>query len=217
MENLRKELSAILAVDIENGGSYKEYFSAAVLVPIVCEKGQPSILFEVRSSHLSWQPGEVCFPGGHIEDGDKNSLFAAVRETKEELGLVSIEEIEVLGSIEEIISPIGVRLFPHVGYIPSAHLIAPNHDEVEEVFTVPLDFLLKCEPIISHMEMGTRPLTDFPFTLVGGYSEQWKVRKTYKVLFYQYGKYVIWGLTAQVLQLFLEKCKGMNSYRSEKR
>lgn len=211
MEDFCERLSAALAVDRESNDHYKEYFSAAVLVPLIWENSQPALLFEVRSTHMSWQPGEICFPGGRIEDGDANPLSAAVRESKEELGLSSVEEIQVLGSLEEVISPIGVRLFSYVGYIAGAQCITPNQDEVAKVFTVPLKYLLKVEPVIGHMEMGTRPLADFPFSLVAGYSEQWRSRKTYQVLFYQYEEHVIWGLTAQVLRLFLDRCKGMSS------
>ncbi|MBP2628776.1 MAG: hydrolase [Firmicutes bacterium] len=182
---------------------YSGYFSAAVLVPLILENNQLHLLFEVRSSHLSWQPGEICFPGGRIEATDSSLLSAAVRETTEELGLAK-GQIQVLGSLYEVVSPIGVRLSPYVGYITDAHLIKPSPGEVSEVFTVPLEFLLTTEPTIGHMERGTRPLADFPFELLPGYSDKWKSRKNYEVLFYKYNQYVIWGLTARVLHNFLE-------------
>lgn len=39
----------------------------AVLAPVVCVDGEEHLVFEVRSSKLSWQPGDICFPGGVIE------------------------------------------------------------------------------------------------------------------------------------------------------
>lgn len=203
MKDLLKRISEALVIGIDRKEDYNEYFSAAVLVPLVIQDGQLSVLFEMRSTQLSWQPGEICFPGGRIEKDDASSLVAAVRETQEELSL-SATTIKVLGPLVEIISPIGVRLHPYVGYLTPEQPISPNKDEVAEIFTVPLQFLIENPPIIGHMEMGTRPLGDFPFDLVAGYSEEWRARKTYQVLFYKYGKYVIWGLTAQVLQQFLE-------------
>ncbi|WP_285716668.1 CoA pyrophosphatase [Pelosinus sp. IPA-1] len=210
MNELCNELSAALAVAINNKDGYNDYFSASVLVPLVWDNGEISVLFEVRSTQLSWQPGEICFPGGRIENGDKNPLFAAVRETQEELAL-SKEDIQVLGPLEEILSPIGVRLHPYVGYLSPKQSITPNAGEVAEVFTVPLEYLINYDPIIGHMEMGTRPLEDFPFALVPGYSQEWRVRKKYQVLFYKYKEYVIWGLTAQVLKRFLDVCKKIGS------
>ena len=58
----------------------------AVLVPLVYEKGEPSLLFEVRADTLNRQPGEVCFPGGRMEGGE-TPLQCALRETEEELSL----------------------------------------------------------------------------------------------------------------------------------
>jgi coenzyme A diphosphatase NUDT7 len=206
MKDLFKKISEALTAGIEKKDDYSEFFSAAVLVPLVIQDGQLAVLFEVRSTQLSWQPGEICFPGGRIEKEDASSLFAAVRETQEELSLPAAD-IKVLGPLEEIVSPIGVRLYPYVGYLSPEQPITPNKSEVAEIFAVPLRYLIKNPPIIGHMEMGTRPLGDFPFTLVEGYSKEWRARKTYQVLFYKYKKYVIWGLTAQVLQQFLEMFK----------
>ena len=178
------------------------YFNAAVLVPLVWDQDQLSVLFEKRSNNLSWQPGEICFPGGRIEKEDGNPVLAAVRETTEELG-IQAEEIQILGTLQDVISPIGVRLYPSVGLLRDFAHIQANLDEVAEVFTVPLNFLVETPPIIGHMERCTRPLPDFPFELVPGYSENWQKRKDYQVLFYKYNQHVIWGLTAQVLHDFL--------------
>lgn len=203
MKNVCGKLSTALSAQLDDKVSYNEYFNAAVLVPIIWENDQMAVLFEVRSTYLSWQPGEICFPGGRIESTDESPLSTAVRETAEEIGLKA-EQIQVLGALHEVISPIGVRLYPFVGYIHDAQHIHANPDEVSEIFTVPLEFLLATEPIVGHMERCTRPLADFPFHLVPGYSKDWQKRKDYKVLFYKYKEYVIWGLTAQVLYRFIE-------------
>lgn len=208
VKRIFKKLSIALATEVGQQDSSDGYFSAAVLVPLIWENDQLAILFEIRSNHLSWQPGEICFPGGRIEKKDENFISAAVRETTEELG-IGAEQIQVLGSLSEIISPIGVRLYPAVGYISDIAPINASPDEVAAVFTVPLKFLLATEPTIGHMERCTRPLADFPFHLLPGYSQNWKSRKNYQVLFYKYGPHVIWGLTAQVLHDFLAVYKKM--------
>ena len=205
-KELCSKLSTVLTRGAITKDNYNEYFNAAVLVPLIWENNQLAILFEVRSAHLSWQPGEICFPGGRIEATDNSPMDAAVRETSEELGLAR-EQIQVVGSLHEVMSPIGVRLYPSIGYINRGQDIQINSDEVAEVFSVPLSFLLEHEPITGHMERCTRPLEDFPFHLLPGYSKHWKSRKNYRVLFYQYKQYVIWGLTAQVLHDFLKVYK----------
>lgn len=205
-ENLYRQLAAVLSAGVGNPEKNSGFFSAAVLVPLIWQDGQLAVVFEVRSSQLTRQPGEICFPGGHIEDQDVNALEAAVRETSEELGIAG-NKIEVLGSLGEFVSPIGVKLYPFVGCIADGVAIKPSQEEVSEIFTVPLSFLLTTEPIVGHMEAVTRPLADFPFSILPDYSPDWKRRTTYPIFFYQYQQYVIWGLTAQVLKHFLHVCR----------
>jgi len=199
-----QKLSELLARPGGNATSGMGFFRAAVLIPLIQIGNEPAILFEVRASQLNWQPGEICFPGGRIEESDTDARAAAVRETTEELG-IKPDNIQILGELGEMVSPIGVILKPYVGLITCCDFQL-SRDEVAEVFTVPLSFLLSAEPLIAHMEMGNRPQDDFPFELVPHYSQEWKRRRTYKVLFYQYEKHVIWGLTAQVLKSFIDIC-----------
>ena len=209
MSGFCSRLAAVLhsrLCDIENES---DYFCSAVAVPLVRHEGRLGVLFEVRSSGLNWQPGDICFPGGRIELDDASPMAAAVRETQEELGLPP-EAVEVLGPLSFLVSPIGVMLHPFVTLITDYELIRPNSDEVAEVFVVPLDYLLKAEPLTAHMELATRPLPDFPLDLLeNSYARDWKRRTTYPVLFYQYDGHVIWGLTARVLFGFLNICRSL--------
>lgn len=200
------EITAMLAKNKCNYPASYAFFRAAVLVPMIIKNGQLEILFEVRSAKLTWQPGEVCFPGGKIDKSDATPVDAAVRETMEELGIAR-DKIAVLGTMDEIISPIGVRLYPTVGYLEDTELYL-NDAEVAEVFSVPLSWLLQVEPHTAKMEMGTRPLENFPFWLLPNYPDKWRKRSTYEVLFYQYQSYVIWGLTAYVLDRFIKMYRG---------
>ncbi len=184
-----------------------DYLRSAVLVPLVRREGRLGVLFEVRSAALTWQPGDICFPGGRIELDDAGAEAAAVRETREELSLPD-SAIEVIGPLNAMVSPIGVMIHPYAAFINNFDLIRPNHGEVSEVFVAPLDYLLAVEPLTAHMEVATRPLADFPLNLLPpSYARDWKRRTTYPVLFYQYGGHVIWGLTARVLYGFLNVCR----------
>lgn len=182
----------------------EDYFSSAVLVPLVKIAGEWSIVFEVRSQELSWQPGEICLPGGKVEKTDTNSAMTAIRETTEELG-IPCKDVQLLGSLKCLVSPLGVIICSHVGILSDYSHIKPNKSEVSEVFTVPVSFLLEHPPIASQMEIATRPAEGFPFDLVPvHFNRDWRKRSAYPVLFYQYGEYIIWGLTARVIYSFLE-------------
>ncbi len=185
----------------------EDYLQAAVTIPLIDIAGQPSILFEVRSGKLNWQPGEICFPGGRIESRDSTPLDAAMREAVEELGLRQ-EDIEAVGAMDLLVSPIGVMLYPFVCHIVADVTFAPNTDEVAEIFTVPLSFLLAVKPQTAFMETATRPLEGFPFELLPPqYPRGYRRRAKYPVLFYQYNQYVIWGITARILASFISLCQ----------
>ena len=68
---------------------------ASVLIPLVWKDGEPHLLFEVRAYDLKVQPGEVCFPGGRIEEGE-TPQDAVLREVSEEL-FVRKEQVRILG------------------------------------------------------------------------------------------------------------------------
>lgn len=204
---LRTALAGVLCGQSGKITNAEDFLQSAVTVPLIDMDGKPAILFEVRSSKLQWQPGEICFPGGRIENYDNSPLQAALRETVEELG-VSQENIEVLGEMDYLVSPIGVIMYPYAVHISEQLPFTPNEDEVADVFTVPLDFLLTTKPQIASMEVATKPLEGFPYELLPvDYPQGYRRRAEYQVLFYQYNQYVIWGLTARVLTSFLDICR----------
>ncbi|MDR3589605.1 MAG: CoA pyrophosphatase [Negativicutes bacterium] len=201
---LKKKLTGRIPI-IQNE---TDYFSSAVVVPLVKQGGELGILFEVRSAQLAWQPGEICFPGGRIEPGDISPEAAAARETYEELGLHA-GDLTVVGPLDYLVSPIGVIVYPFAGYIHDVRQVVPSKDEVAEVFVVPLKFFLATEPLAADMEVATRPLPGFPMHLLpGDYPASWRRRTTYPVLFYHYREYVIWGLTARLVYNFINICRG---------
>ena len=78
-----------------------------------------------------------------------------------------------------------------------------NKDEVEEVFTVPLSYLMNAKPEKYRVDFEVRPESDFPYELIqGGKDYDWRPRKLDEY-FYFYEDRVIWGLTAKILTHFL--------------
>lgn len=177
-------------------------WDAAVLLPLVQTEEGVSVLFEVRSKSLRRQPGEVCFPGGRYECADSSFAVTAVRETCEELGLRP-EDVSVCAELDVLVTHNGPIIHPFVGIIKDVSRIKSSADEVEEVFTVPLKVLLEQVPLKASALLADHPGEDFPYDLVPQKKRGWRMNKEYNVYFYQYGKYVIWGLTARMLFAFL--------------
>ena len=86
---------------------------AAILIPLLQGEDGIEALFQVRASDLARQPGEVCFPGGHIEQGEA-PRDAAIRETCEEL-LVDARSVRIIADLGNVVGPGGMPLWVYVG------------------------------------------------------------------------------------------------------
>jgi len=116
---------------------------AAVLVGLVARDAGPGVLLTRRAEHLEHHPGQISFPGGHIEPGDADPEAAALREAHEEIGLPA-QCVEVLGRLDDYVTRTGFHITPIVGVVQplAAAKLVPDPEEVDEVFEVPLSFLL---------------------------------------------------------------------------
>ncbi|MDO4796482.1 MAG: CoA pyrophosphatase [Coriobacteriales bacterium] len=172
---------------------------AAVVIPLVPGEDGLAVLLEVRAMTLDVQPGEVCLPGGRIEEGEE-PLDAAIRETCEEL-LVEPHQLEVLAPMGRLEGPGGLPLYVFVATL-SGYEGTFSPEEVDRTFCVSLDWLMQHEPTAYRVAYEPRYPNDFPWELVpGGRAYAWRTRP-HEVLFYEETDPVIWGVTARVLERF---------------
>jgi 8-oxo-dGTP pyrophosphatase MutT (NUDIX family) len=169
-------------------------------------RNETCILFEKRSAQLKHQPGEICFPGGGIKSTDRGTGVAAVRETCEELGLES-EDLELIAPLDILVTPFNAVIYPYVGYIKDFIKIIPNKDEVEEVFYVPVKYLLDYKPLYNNMAFKIDISADLPYHLIPQGRDYQFREVNYPVYFYIWQNWVIWGMTARILNHFLQLIK----------
>lgn len=179
---------------------------SAVMVPLVQVDGEWHVLFEVRSLSMRRQPGDISFPGGRIDPTDATAEAAAIRETHEELG-IDPSAIRVLGQMSAFIPTSSFVVYPFVAIIDDHVTYKFNEEEVEEVFTVPISWLLNYDPYVHRVPVQPMPLTDFPYEkIANGNQYQWRTREI-EEWFYDYQQYTIWGLTARILKHFVDTIK----------
>lgn len=134
--------SLLTADDLERQqlAASKELRPAAVLL-LVVNHAEPTVVFTMRTAHLSDHAGQISFPGGRCDAGDCNPEGTALREAREEIGLEA-HRVELLGRLPEYRTSTGFSVTPVVGWAEPPVSYRPDPHEVAEVFEVPLAFLL---------------------------------------------------------------------------
>ncbi len=152
---------------------------AAVLIGLLERGDGPNVVLTQRTGHLNSHAGQVAFPGGKIDPTDDGPVEAALREADEEIGL-SPAAVEPIGHLAPYLTGSGYRVVPIIGLIQTETAFRPNPDEVEDVFEVPLNFLM--DPA-NHQKL----------------SRKWQGKRRY---FYAmpYGERYIWGVTAGIIR-----------------
>ena len=184
----------------------------SVLIPLVRNKGQWEIIYELRSKDLTKQPGEISFPGGAVED-DETYKEAAIRETVEELNIKE-ENIEIIGELDYLVSYANMTIHCFLARISGVNVdkIEPNIDEVDHIFTVPLEFFLTTEPDLYYLDLRTELNDEFPYNLIPKGRDYNFSNGRHSVYFYHYEDYIIWGYTAKMTKQLIDIIKvPMNS------
>ena len=141
------------------------------------------VLLTRRSVQLKHHAGQVAFPGGAVEANDASPLETALRETREEVGLV-IPATQVLGRLQARETLSGFEVHPFVAWHGAEPVCALQQEEVAEAFSVPLAGLARA---------GVRPVEGLWQGQVRqsvGFSPPWQQ---------------IWGVTAKILDELLQR------------
>lgn len=173
-----------------------------LMIPLIMLKDEWHVLFEERAHTMRSQPGEICFPGGKVEENESYQE-AAVRETVEEIG-IDPDLIEVIAPLDYLLTPFNYALYPHLAILHIKDLaeLRPNHTEVADLFTVPLNHFLTHDPECHVIKTTFEITPDFPYDKIqNGEAYHWKTG-SYDVLFYEVNNRIIWGLTAKIVSHF---------------
>lgn len=114
---------------------------ASVLVPLVIHSDETTVLLTRRAIHLSDHPGQISFPGGRAEPKDLTAIATALREAEEEIGLTP-DFVQVLGTLPHYTTVTGYLVTPVVALVQPGFSLRVDASEVDEVFEVPLAYLM---------------------------------------------------------------------------
>jgi len=136
---------------------------AGVLVPVLQHPAGLSVLLTRRSAELTHHAGQVSFPGGRMEDEDRDVEVTALRETHEEVGIPAAL-IDVVGYLQTMPTVTGYAVTPVVGLLASETQLTVDRQEVAYAFEVPLEFLMDdANDIRTELEYHDRtvPMVEF--------------------------------------------------------
>lgn len=152
---------------------------AGVLVPVSLAHPEPRVILTKRSSALKHHPGQIAFPGGKQDQGDVDVTATALREAEEEIGLPR-DLPRILGHMPTHETVTSFSVTPVIAILDQTFDVVPERGEVDEVFSVPLDHVMRPENYIVE-------------------SRRWQGQQRYYYTV-PFGPYYIWGATARMLR-----------------
>ena len=157
------------------------------MVLLYPKDGDFCVLLNKRSQEVEHHKGEISFPGGARDPEDRDPLDTALRETEEEMG-IRRDDIIVLGEMDEVATRSRFRVNVFAGTLREPHgrpyEFRPSADEIAEIVEFPVGALRNPASV----RIETHWQADGPSTV---YS-------------YAYGKHLVFGATARILQQFLQ-------------
>lgn len=163
---------------VPDGISLNGHVEAAVLVPIHERDDEPHVVLTRRHAGLRHHAGEISFPGGRKDPGDRTLLDTALREAEEEIGLRR-EAVALAGALTPTSTFVtNYLIHPFVGTLMPGQSWSASPREVEEVIELPLRELAGS---LTRTELTRRGFT-------------------FETNAYVLSGHLIWGATARILE-----------------
>ncbi len=158
---------------------------SAVLMTLWDGPAGPEMLLTRRAWHLRSHTGEVSFPGGRLEPGDRDLVHTALREAEEEVALDpgSVEVQGLLTPLTTVSSP--AEILPVVAVSDGMPSTAASPDEVDAVLHVSVAELWNAAHY--REEIWSRAGTDIEIT------------------FFELEGDTLWGATARIIRSLFEQ------------
>ncbi len=158
--------------------------NSGILILLFPIDNKPYTVFIKRPEYKGPHSGQICFPGGKIENIDNNITETALRESKEEIG-IKPNDVKIIGQLSKLYIPISnINVFPKVGYINYKPKFFPNSQEVTEIIPFSIKELSNKNIIDTEQLSLQGTIIDAPFYNVNGHH--------------------VWGATAMIVSEFLE-------------
>lgn len=153
---------------------------SGVLILFYKKEEETHLVLIQRAIYKGTHSGQIAFPGGKVEESDKDIIHTALREANEEVG-VEIDDVEVLGKLSDVYIPVSNFLVtPVVGIINYAPAFIPELREVAEIVELRVGHLIQVETLsLSNIKLSNGLMMKVPT--------------------FEFNQKIIWGATALML------------------
>ena len=159
----------------------EDAIQSAVLILLYEENGVICFTLTERTQTVEHHRGQISLPGGAREADEKLSS-TAIRETQEEIGIYAYD-VDLIGALSPLFVPVtGFIINPFVGIINANFDPQPAPEEVETVFSVPVNELLNDDNELQEKKNLRGYYVNIPYFLLSGHK--------------------VWGATAMILSEF---------------
>lgn len=133
-----------------------------------------------RTIYKGNHSGQISFPGGKMEKTDASLIETALRETEEEIGILS-NQVSVIGHLSNVFIPVSnFCITPVIGCITSNPSFSLNQREVSAVIELKLVDLLNDQSIQNRkIQLANKTIITVPC--------------------FVFGENIVWGATALIL------------------
>lgn len=172
-------------LDIES----KKPNKAGVMAVFYPDKDEiTKLVLILRKTYKGVHSNQVGFPGGRLENFDKNLKHTALRETEEEVGIPR-SDIKVLKKLTKLyIPPSNFWVHPYVGLLEITPKLIAQETEVEKILEVDFEDFMNEKNVVSQ-ELST------------------SYAKNIQVPAFSLNGHIVWGATAMMLNELKELLK----------
>ena len=160
----------------------KPKMASVLLLLYPNEFGEMNFVLTRRRVYNGMHSGQISFPGGKPDPLDNDLWATALRETHEEIGILS-DEVTYIRSLSKLyVPPSNFLIIPYLGYLQSPYTFKPDPREVDAILEISLmDFINKESVMTKQLNSNSTSI---------------------EVPAYIFDKNVVWGATAMILSEF---------------
>lgn len=122
--------------DLKTGKPPAHAMESAVLVILYPYKSRLHTVVILRNEYDGTHSGQISLPGGKVEDTDIDFKYTALREAREEIGIIPAD-MEIIGQLSRFyVRPSNYIIYPFIAFCAKRPEFYPDPFEVQRIIEI---------------------------------------------------------------------------------